>query len=151
MVDTAYHGEGLLLRWGESNSAGRTVTFQLEEDMPHHPFKGYPSGAKNGQRFVLAVVPIANDQLPDEDTAAKVQRRRFADMPRSQQAGMLCADPEFQEKVLAANADQAAERVRRHCRVASRSELDTDKAAAKLWDNLVSEFEQRTGRAAEQR
>lgn len=151
MVDTAYQGEAMLLRWGDNNTAGRTVTFQIEEDSPLHPFKGFPSG-KNGQRFMLAVVPLNDEQMPDDDAMAKAEKKRFRDLPRSQQAGMLCADPAFQAFLRASNSEDAAKAVRAWCGVNSRAEFDRHgDGSAESWDILLSEYEQRTGRLAEKR
>ena len=58
---TIYKGECLIKRWGDSSSALRTVTLQLEEEAPleRHPFFGF-----EGQRVMVVVVPIGNDGTP---------------------------------------------------------------------------------------
>lgn len=53
-----YEGECLLVRWGESSTAGRTITLQIEAE-GQHQFKGYEH-----ERFTIVIVPIGNDQKP---------------------------------------------------------------------------------------
>jgi len=83
--------------------------------------------------------------------------RRFAAMPRSQQAGMLCADPRFQTffnggPVRAPNpSDHIADLLRMQLGIASRRELNTDEAAARRWDAIVAEFQQASGQTTEMR
>lgn len=84
---------------------------------------------------------------------------RFADMPASQQAGILCNDPRFQEFAAtrsgfpggAFNASGAAEYLRTCCKVASRRHLNTDPAARGRFDQLRTEFDAWTGRIAQPR
>lgn len=44
-----------LVRWGDSSSSGRTVTFKLPDDGDEHPFKGLDVGAKNGQLLEMEI------------------------------------------------------------------------------------------------
>lgn len=111
-------------------------------------------------------VAVALLQEPEEDEQPKPEgpRRRWHEMPASQQAGILCADPQFHQWVAQAlfptaigfkphvKADvKCAEWVREQCGVISRSELDTDPEARAKWDALVSQFRQDTGREPERR
>ena len=74
------------------------------------------------------------------------QRRKFSDMPRSAQAGMLCQDESFIQWIGAHDPNNAAERVRAHCMVASRAELDTDKTGAdRAWDTMVAKYREQMG------
>jgi hypothetical protein len=81
-----------------------------------------------------------------------VQSRTFSDMPRAQQAGILCDDYEFadfaderalnRQKVFNEPIPQdAVDAVRTWCGVKSRSELNEGRAAP-VWDALVLEFRQ---------
>ena len=54
--------EAMLLRWGDTHSSGRTVTFQLPDDGGEHPFKGLKCGPANGQRLALSVALINDDE-----------------------------------------------------------------------------------------
>ena len=55
-------------------------------------------------------------------------------------AGMLCTNPQFQKHVGATNADSAAARVRQHCHIKSRRELDFNAESAKLFHELRRQF-----------
>jgi len=79
------------------------------------------------------------------------ERRRFEELPLSQQAALRCNDPEFQGWLDVANADRAAAEVRLRCAVKSRAELDSNNFAADLWRDLDSCFLSETGRVTEQR
>ena len=87
-------------------------------------------------------------------------KRPFHELPRSQQAGILCADPAFQEWLGQPNGEYAAATIRIKCDVKSRTELDAPDGPrpdenvwgpAIRWDRLVSQFRQETGRETEQR
>ncbi len=129
MTEPLYRGEAICKRWGDSSSAGRTVTLQLE-DGGEHPFRGY-----EGERFAIVVVPIGNDEKPmkkllgdastreDEVKALRPvdggdahkatsspakPKKRWHEMPPSQRAGMLCDDPEFWAFLNASNTHAIA-------------------------------------------
>ena len=84
-------------------------------------------------------------------------------LPRAKQAGIRCKELAFQLWLSAKYpahsdvADDAAEAVRRICRsridmpLASRCELDTNTIAGACWDKLETQYEQDTGRMAEDR
>lgn len=61
-------------------------------------------------------------------------------MNTSKLAGILCGNPRFQAHLGATNPDDAAVKVRKHCGIASRRELDWDARAAKLFHELRKEF-----------
>lgn len=123
-IKSAYLGEALLIRWGETATAGRTVTFQLDEHVgASHPFKGLKCGP-NGQRLKLVAVLIDENEQPVEPDQARrcvpkkaVQDTSLAsgvdekpshsdrEWSRSQKAFLMCQDPEFQDWV---NAECAA-------------------------------------------
>lgn len=50
-----------LVRWGDSSSSGRTVTFKLPDDGDEHPFKGLDVGAKNGQLLEMEIAIYDGD------------------------------------------------------------------------------------------
>jgi hypothetical protein len=158
MNTPTYKGEVMLLRWADSSTGGRTVTFTLEDtpdDPERHPFKGLPCG-KDGQRFALVVVPIGeaeHPQFPTEQPKPERPKQSWSSMSRAQQAGVLCSDERFQSwiGVWGSGAEQqAANYVREHCGVGSRSYLDLDGASAK-WDQLVTSYRIATGQQAEPR
>ena len=58
-----YEGECRLLRWGDSSTAGRTITLEIPPDTGDvHPFKGFPVGTKFGQRFRMRFDVILDDE-----------------------------------------------------------------------------------------
>lgn len=69
---------------------------------------------------------------------------------RAQEAGILCGDARFRrfmseeieptEGIAIFDLDMAADAVRRHCGVTSRSRLDTNPAAAQIWDRLADRY-----------
>ena len=97
-------------------------------------------------------VPVALARLQAQSEPTK-ERRKFEDLKRSQQAGMLCQEQRFraflkEEKGFAirfpaqTDEDQAATFVRQHCNVNTRSAFDTNDQAAAKWDTLYSEYVQ---------
>lgn len=90
-------------------------------------------------------------------------KKRFDEMSRAQQAGVLCNDENFQKwawkrfglagthQTISGPEAVVAGNVKMHCRVTSRVELDQDVDAAWNWDALVTEYRQATGQIAEQR
>lgn len=148
-----------LMRWGESSSSGRTVTFWLPDDPGEHPFKGMTTRSgktKPGQRFAMALALITDDETTE--VVAK-PKQSFADFRPSHQAGILCGDANFQGWVLGGGtfpkgvdlATVAAAKVRLRCMVESRKELDTSTVARNKWAKLLNEYNIHSGRQAEER
>ena len=140
--------EAMLLRWGETCASGRTVTFLLPEEGGVHPFKGLKYGPVNGQRVALSVALIADDETQEPAQPREApprERRSFDELPRSQQAGILCNEGRFQKFMGftpgEAAIDVTACQVRTLCHVKSRSELDTNQQAAALWDSMIADYE----------
>lgn len=164
-----YAGEARLVRWGDTSSAGMTVTFELhpEEAYAQHPFRH--CGVQK-MRYTLIAVPIADtdeehpkpqEPVVEPPTVEEKPKRAWRDISRSQQAGIKCSDPEFQRWVATARlhlppadvtpavaAAMAATFVRNFCGINTRAELDRDIAAANRWDMLLTEYEIATGRLA---
>lgn len=156
----AIETEVMLLRWGESNSSGRTVTFQLPEDTPYHPFRGVPSGAKNGQRYNMRLHPLAPDETETIETAAQREAQRAV-----ARASMLAKDPQF-ERYLALRWDKvwtyacanhegpeqrARGAIRQICGIGSLSQLvDSNDARSRL-ASLGADYDEWAGRRAEER
>lgn len=69
-----------LVRWGDSSSSGRTVTFKLPDDGDEHPFKGLDVGAKNGQLLELEVAVY--DGVGDVETLGSTKKPRTTENPR---------------------------------------------------------------------
>lgn len=75
--------------------------------------------------------------------AGPTNKRKFSDMSPAQQAGMLCDDAAFRKFIDETictpcnTTEQAAEIVRDHCNVRSRSELTVTNL---YWANLVDDY-----------
>lgn len=82
--------------------------------------------------------------------------RRFDDMPRATQAGILCNDIRFRRYAAGACdlpgqtfcASASAEFLRGFCAITSRRELNTSPAAAARFDALRTEFDAWAGKIA---
>lgn len=109
-------------------------------------------------------IPVAIARMtPDNNDTEKPEpaKRHFGDMPRSQQAGMLCSDPTFQNWLLGLSLFTKSTEIERVARTAnilrgrlgikSRCELDSDDEGAEKWDSMVVEYRQATGQMAEPR
>jgi hypothetical protein len=124
---TVYAGEARLMNWADTSSRGRTVTFELPPDSDTHPFRDLAirQGKKAGQRFMLAVVQIDDQEEPVE------QQKRL-----SQQAAILCKDETFWQ--FAAERSISKIDSEASCRawmlsgagITSRKEFDTNNRAA---------------------
>ena len=155
-METTYSDDVMLLRWGDS-AAGQTVTFQLDPDGPPvNPFRDWPCGKENGQRFRMVAVPKGDDEepvMPEKPAPLSKTPQKFHDMPLVKQAGIKCADPAFQAWVGLRDADGyyspltgedlAAAYVRGYCGVTSRAKLDTNEKAAGHWRSLLFQYERR--------
>lgn len=84
-----------------------------------------------GARYACAVVRIQDDETPT------------AYNNRVQRAGMLCKRKDFQEFLEVDSEDGAAESLCELMGVQSRSELNGNKAAQKVFDDLIEQFEER--------
>lgn len=164
MTEPLYSGEAVCKRWGDSSSAGRTVTLQLE-DGGEHPFRGY-----EGERFAIVVVPIGNDEkpmkkimgdaparedgdgravaqacAPDSTSPAKL-KKRWHEMPPSQRAALLTRDPEFWEyletcEVSRPTTAMAADASLKHlCNVDSKSSILPGTTAHARFVDLEGDF-----------
>jgi hypothetical protein len=127
-----FQGEVMLLNWGDTSTRGRTVTLQLDDLGEAHPFKHtrQKSGKTPGQRYMMVLVAIGDDERPVEKTP-------------SQLAFLLCRDPQFwhfcQERSFDTidNEDAARAYILTACGITSRSLLDRDTRARAHWDALI--------------
>ena len=128
----AFTGETMLLNWSESNTRGRTVTFLLGEDGDAHPFRDFTvkSGKKAGQRFMMVLVQVDDDETVVQRTPSQI-------------AFLYCRDEVFwhwcTEHSLLTIADEHSARsyILELCKVKSRGDLDKVSSARALWDALI--------------
>lgn len=77
--------------------------------------------------------------------------KREGPLRPSAECALDCANPAFQDWLGVIGPDEAAEEVRRRCRVASRRDFDTELPARQRWDAMRLQYMQDTGRMAERR
>ncbi len=143
---TIYADEAMLLRWSDSSATGRTITLQLQ-DGGEHPFHGLPSG-KNGQRVMIAVTLIGDDEQPaaPED----VKRDKSPAEKAIAKAHILADGPDFARWLVTSGSVTGYEGelninvIRRACGVQSTTEFHTNPAALKKFNDLVWEHEHRS-------
>jgi hypothetical protein len=90
---------------------------------------GFP---QPGNEVPVAVARLTGTKAPED------KGRSWDNMPRAQQAGILCADRKFQRWLGVDNENTAALRVRTKLEVPSRSDIDA--LAPVEWDAMVSDF-----------
>ena len=128
----AFSGETMLLNWAESNTRGRTVTFLLGEEAEAHPFRDstVKSGKKAGQRYMMVLVQINDDETVVERTP-------------SQLAFLLCKDPAFwhwatEHSFITVDGEESArQHILETCKVKSRGDLDKAGAGHMLWQAMI--------------
>lgn len=141
---TIYADEALLLRWGDNSTNGRTLTLQLQEH-GEHPFRGLPSG-KNGQRVMIAVTLIGDDEQPA--APAGVKRDKSPADKAIAKAHILAVDDSFGDWLTGKVGCREDEKtlldvLRRACRVESTTQFRTDPEALRRFRDLVWEYEHR--------
>lgn len=130
----AFNGEVMLLQWAESSTRGRTVTFLLNDEGESHPFRDFTikAGKRAGQRFMAVLVQIGDDEQIVE------QRKTL-----SQQAFVLCRDPEFWSWAQSRSFDtidneQAARAyICNMLNIKSRSQIDSDSGVGEGFQRLI--------------
>lgn len=129
-----FQGEVMLLDWSDTGRGGRKVVLALDHEAPVHPFAGEKSksGKTLGQRYMAVLVKLRDDETPEEKTP-------------SQMAFLLCKDEAFWEFlskgsfVPIQSEEDAKASICEACGIKSRSELDTNPAAQRMW--LANFFE----------
>lgn len=135
-----FHGEVQLAGWSDTHNGGAKIVLWLSDPSELEAFRALTlrKGNTAGQRFMVAMVEIGDDELPVQPPA---EPARPAGGPVAKIAGQLCADPDFLRFLQsrgsrAANAYDAAEVVRRKCGVESRAELDHNAQAARTFHDI---------------
>lgn len=130
------------IAYRQSAKDGLVITFSVHpNDMP-----AALAAAPIGARFMAALVEIGDDEKPVEQ-ATPAKRKEYS-LP--QRVAMTCNEPGFVVFVRdglgvrglrPVDADMAAQFVRSHCNVASRSEILPGTEAARKWDELSGRYE----------
>lgn len=153
-MNPAIQCEFQVMNWGESATSGAWVKFWISpEDLDAFRAIQCRSGKNAGQRFMGALVEIGDDEQPiayqnaptaaqqaetvagNADVPAADEKPKGGDLARL--AGMLCANPKFQEWAEVSDANGAARWIRMACGVESRAELDHNDAAAQAFHRNV--------------
>ena len=159
--EIAYNGEFMLAGWGDTSTAGYTVTFWCEPpEQGIHSFAGYLRGRDT---FMAALVELDEDDMPvDQAKRARVEGGEQADSPNadhgptrkgpkplSNYAALLCTNEDFWRWINVEMMDgpagydwinsteQAAAWMRERLEIESRRELDEDEKAAERYHRLV--------------
>ena len=121
--------------------------------------------APPGVRYRAFFVEVDDNEQPVKHEKPK---KRFHEMPLSQQAALRCDDMRFQDFLADTQPERwglevpeagvgfdfsvaAANIVRLICRVGSRAEFDTNPAPAAIWKSFNAEYESWAGHTAEMR
>lgn len=142
-----YDGELMLLGWGDTNSQGYTVAFQLADVGEHHPFKGCARGLSS---WMVALAEVSDEgKAVDQAQRERVEKQTPG---RKQQtlssvAAMLCANPRFWQWINDTQLGsavprvftvyQAADWMRDTLGVDSRRDLDTMDGKAKMFHEKI--------------
>ena len=135
----AFKGELMLAGWSETHTAGRTVTFWLDDEQDDHPFKKFTvkKGKTAGHRFMAVLVELNDDETP------VIQTEPIG--PLCKLAVQWCKDPVFWEwlnqfRVVCwgtKNEEDAKGEILRICNISSRKELDTNFTSKNLFNSEI--------------
>ena len=155
----AYHNEVQFAGWTDSHIQGAKITFWLADSEALEYFRCLTTkkGGKAGQRFMLTLVELDDDDSPINQVQAQraqsSETKHIADRVKggelSKHAGRLCNDEAF-FGFLSANGitpenaglgmewpEVAANYIRKVCQIGSRAELDHSAAAAQRYHSLI--------------
>lgn len=137
--------DALFIGWTMSNTAGGRIKFELVSPDDFQFFRDLPPGSE----WSATLVELDDEEKPvDQQARERVETVKGG--PKSQRAGAMCADSDFQRfvgrqiagydspTIKRATPDQCADFIRTKCRIASRAELDHDPAAWERFTRWVS-------------
>jgi hypothetical protein len=134
MTAAAFSGDYVDLRFVKSRKVAQVVVeIPIEQAAAFVAAFGAPNPS-TGVPVALARLAAAQEQQPAKE------RRKFSELPPSQQAAMRCNERDFQTFMDASTPDEAAESVRLHCGIRSRAELNSSPEAAAKWDLLEADY-----------
>lgn len=111
----------------KQDRSGFLLTMSIHPDeLPEELFRDFV-----GTRYACAIVRIQDDETPTP------YRNRV------QQAAIICRDMDFQEWLGVDSEDKAAAVLCKRLNVTSRSELNGNRAAQLLFDELIKEYEEK--------
>ena len=147
----AFKGEVMLAGWAKSTSKAEpkaTFFFSSDEDLAPLEMATIAKGKQAGQRYMMVLVEIGNDELP----IPKPEQPKGG--PLSKSAAMLCQDADFQSYVQKRLRDEgtvwpaelSAETIcvnalYRWCKMETRATLDHDADARMRFFEVTHDFE----------
>lgn len=152
-----FNGELMLMSGGQPLAQGFWVSFWLDDETDHHPFAGYRGrkGDRPGDMFSAAFVELDDDDSAiDQDKRTRVEDAHArAGQKLSQYCYLLCNNEMFilylEERALVNNKarsihwwaknNRVARWVRWRCNIESRSDLDNNPEAAKIFHEQIRE------------
>ena len=146
--------EVMLAGGGEPLGQGQWVKFWLDDESSNHPFAGYRGRGKDkpGDIFAAAFVEVADDEEPvDQEKRARLEHGTRRKQHLSQFAALLSTNHNFQqyltEKAVIEGElrstewwtadDHIARWIRWMCQISSRSELDSNEKAARIFHEEI--------------
>ena len=99
-------------------------------------------GAPDPASEVWCAIARLNHALePDAADESERPRRQWETLRPSARAAMLCNETAFMAYIKARSSDQAADKIRKHCGIESRRELDSDETKRMLFEMVERDFE----------
>lgn len=148
-----FSGEIQLAGWSESHNSGSKISFWLPDakDLDAFRVATIRKGNKAGQRFACVLVEIGDDEQLVQPIVPFVDKPKGGELAKW--AGIMSNDPVFWEWLdqsgyafpfgLAANSlVRATWLIRNECGVDSRAELDHNPEAAKIFRNMMGQFDE---------
>lgn len=137
-LPTVFEGEVQLLRWSDTSSQGATITLQLAnpEDLERFKTMTLAKGKQVGQRLMVAIVEIGDDELPVEQPKKSVGELCIM-------ACNFCTDRNFWKWIEGQygcdidNEAMAKDFVLDICSITSRRHLDSNETAAQKFHNEI--------------
>lgn len=101
---------------------------------------------RSGESLWCAIAPLNLKAVQAEPSTSSEPKangspKKFHEMPLSQQAALRSQDALFQEFMLVENEEDAAAKVRRQCRVETRSQIVSGSPAGALWLQIESQYQ----------
>jgi len=115
-------GSSLVIGWAEIVDAS-VQPIELGQEPGRHP------------------VPTPNGEREGLDSAPTKDRRKFSDLPLSQQAAIRCQDADYQHWFGCSNAEDTAQKIRNFCGVLSRAEIMRGEKSGQEWMELESRYQ----------
>jgi hypothetical protein len=132
MIDNI-NSEAIFYSSSYTTKSGWKITLALPDDIA----AGQLDAMGAGKRYMLALVPISDDEQPEPIIKPKGGKL-------AQRAGIICGKPSFWkwlEENHGVRPEQAAAFIRKRCHVGSRAELDHNEAKGQIFVRMLANYE----------